>query len=203
MRTKLPAATSKRTVLLHTQLVCRWRYCAMCSGTESFQRTFGHHVARSYTPWLLSVGSNDESSLERQSSHSPWTEGSFRKFNQEDTSDWIVACVCKQDKTCWCVSRGGLQHFLQLKYEQCIRIHVHELSEYPDRLRQLHGDFWLTCRWKWVARFTLLPRGRGPPYPLVIGWVGQVSEGMEWQTELEYKIWTFYRLDGVTKGIGV
>jgi hypothetical protein len=38
-------------------------------------------VALSRTPWLLSVGSNEGRSLQRQSSHSPSTEGSHRKFH--------------------------------------------------------------------------------------------------------------------------
>jgi hypothetical protein len=56
-----------------------------------------HHDCLILHPLLLSVELNERSSLQRQSSHSPWTEWS--RFHQENPSNWIVTFLCKWDET--------------------------------------------------------------------------------------------------------
>jgi hypothetical protein len=82
-------------------------------------------VVQSYTPWLLFVRSNERYTLQRQSSHSPWTERGYHKFHQEHPSDWIVTCLCKQDKTWRCVSTsrcGPFPNVFILMYRDSLNI---------------------------------------------------------------------------------
>jgi hypothetical protein len=102
MRTKLPAATSNRAVLLRTRTACV-SVTLLRNVLEDRMISKGIWPPRSpdltppdYYPW----GNNEIHCLQRQSSHCPWTEGIHRKFYQNHPSDWIDACFCKQDKTC-------------------------------------------------------------------------------------------------------
>jgi hypothetical protein len=78
LRTKLPAVTSNRTVLLHTQ-PCFHDATARCVRE---QNNFKGHLATTVA-WLLSAGSNERHSLPMPSSRSPLFEGSHRKFHPE------------------------------------------------------------------------------------------------------------------------
>jgi hypothetical protein len=69
---------SNMMVLLHSP----WRYCAMYAGT----------VTRSYTPWLLSVGSSEGRNLQRQSSHPLELNGVIANFIR-DTLQIELTCA--------------------------------------------------------------------------------------------------------------
>jgi hypothetical protein len=85
---------------------CYWNHSS-CShdatarcvpGQNNFKGDLATTVTRSLhsviiicgAPWLLSVGRNERSSLQRQSSHYPWTEGSYHRFHQEYRIGWIL-----------------------------------------------------------------------------------------------------------------
>lgn len=156
MWTKLQAGTSNRTVLLYTHSSCfddaTARYV---QGQNNFKGHFAATVAQSYSPWLVSVGINERRSLQRQSSHSLWTEGSHRTLHEKHPFDWIVACLCKQGKMrvykhartifSICCTSNLSQH------EEFICINVHRLSEHTHCLLQVHRNFRLTLllpKWK-------------------------------------------------------
>lgn len=81
---------------------------------NNFKGHLATMVTWSHIPWLLSLGINERCSLQRQSSHFPWTEGSYCKFNLENVSSWIAACLRKQAKMCRCMSTSMWGHFQHL-----------------------------------------------------------------------------------------
>lgn len=99
------ALTSNRTVsaTAHTAHVSMMLLFYVF-GNRIISMTFGHYDRLILHLWLLSEGTNERCCLQTQSSHFRWTEGSHRKFHLEHSSDCVVACLCKHDKTCRCVS---------------------------------------------------------------------------------------------------
>jgi hypothetical protein len=128
MRTTLPAATSNRAVLLHTQRVFPWRHGATCSGQNNFKR----HLTRSCTPPCYSLWGSMKGAANKDNPHTPLEL-------KESFADFIwkippveLSCLCKQDKTCRCASTstwGPIANicFNLSKYEKCISIHLHGL----------------------------------------------------------------------------
>jgi hypothetical protein len=77
-------------------------------GQNHFKIRLTTEVTRLHAPWLVSMDSNEKPSLQKQSPHLPWIEVSQRGFHQEHPCNWTVACLCKQDKMCRCVSVSKL-----------------------------------------------------------------------------------------------
>jgi hypothetical protein len=57
-----------------------------------------------FTPLDYYLWGAMRSAVYKDSSHTPWTERSYRRFHQEHPSVWTVVYLCKQDKMCRCVS---------------------------------------------------------------------------------------------------
>jgi hypothetical protein len=103
---KLSAATSNRTVLLHTHNSCFTARCVR--GQNNFKIYLATTVARPHPPdyWGAMRGA-----IYKKSSHSPWNEGRHCKFHLAHLSYWIVTCPYKQMKTCRSVPTSACGQF--------------------------------------------------------------------------------------------
>jgi hypothetical protein len=74
------------------------------------------------------------------------------KFYQEDPSACIVMGLCKQNRTCRCVSTSTWGAISKIcfdfsigKYKKCTCINVQGLCEHTHHLLYVYSDVWFTC----------------------------------------------------------